>query len=116
MIPQFPDTPVTKHVVALERFNKEERWSWDDLARAVDAAGVPRETPGPWTGKALCELVGKVRRQTKWADKLESQLKAKPASEPQHQPREPIENPIVMKEIGLPFQDEDEFMPPLRKE
>jgi hypothetical protein len=49
----------------LTRLNQDEGWSWADIGRALDAAGISYETGRPWTGFLLARKVGQARAQVR---------------------------------------------------
>src|SRR6185312_9528252 len=49
----------------LTRLNQDEGWSWADIGRALDAAGIRYETGRPWTGFLLARKVGQARAQVR---------------------------------------------------
>jgi len=42
---------------------REEGWSWDDIGRAMTAAGITYATGRPWTGRQLARKAADVRAQ-----------------------------------------------------
>jgi hypothetical protein len=49
----------------LTRLNQDEGWSWADIGRALDAAGITYESGRPWTGFLLARKVGQARAQVR---------------------------------------------------
>jgi hypothetical protein len=47
----------------LTRLNQDEGWSWADIGRALDAAGITYESGRPWSGFLLARKVGQARAQ-----------------------------------------------------
>jgi hypothetical protein len=45
----------------LTRLNRDEGWSWADIGRALDVAGITYESGRPWTGFLLARKVGQAR-------------------------------------------------------
>lgn len=46
-------TWLRRHVAELTRMVRDDGWSWPDVARALDAAGITYRTGRPWTGRLL---------------------------------------------------------------
>ena len=45
----------------LSRKVRSERWSWESVARALNAAGIQYRTSRPWTGVSLLQKITSVR-------------------------------------------------------
>ena len=45
----------------LSRKVRTERWSWESVARALNAAGIQYRTSRPWTGVSLLQKITSVR-------------------------------------------------------
>src|SRR3954453_18764941 len=54
-----------RRLPVLTRLNQDEGWSWADIGRALDAAGIHYETGRPWSGFLLARKVGQARAQVR---------------------------------------------------
>jgi len=52
-----------KRLSRLTRLHEDEGWSWADIGRAMDAAGIRYETGRAWTGFLLARKVGQARAE-----------------------------------------------------
>lgn len=54
-----------KRLPLLTELHQEEGWSWADIGRALNAAGITYETGRPWTGSLLARKVDQARAQVR---------------------------------------------------
>jgi hypothetical protein len=40
---------------------RQQRWSWESIARALNVAGITYETNRPWTGRSLLRKIATIR-------------------------------------------------------
>jgi hypothetical protein len=88
----------------LTRLNQEDGWSWADIGRAMDAAGISYETGRPWTGFLLARKVGQARAQVR-------ARKAKRAEEAEAPPARRAARPARERKTRVPFPDDSEEVP-----
>ena len=50
-----------RHLTDLTTLNRNDRWSWNDLAHALNEARILYATGRPWSGRRLCDKVNRLR-------------------------------------------------------
>lgn len=54
---------IRNHVSEIIRLSQEECWSWQDLAEAMNQAGIRYSTARPWSADLLSNKVARARRE-----------------------------------------------------
>ena len=65
---------------------RQQRWSWESIARALNVAGITYETNRPWTGRSLLRKIATIR----FEGRLAQQNGVSPPAAPQ--PQGPVSN------------------------
>ena len=55
------DPWLRRHLIELTALVRDERWSWNDLARALNEARILYATGRLWSGRGLCDKVNRLR-------------------------------------------------------
>jgi len=77
---------------------RHQRWSWEAIARALNAAGITYETKRPWTGRSLLRKIAIIRFETRQVPQSGAQV---------HMPESRSLPPVT----AGPEADEPEFKP-----
>lgn len=57
---------------------RQQRWSWESIARALNVAGINYETNRPWTGRSLLRKIATIRFEVRLAQQNSASAPAAP--------------------------------------
>jgi hypothetical protein len=57
---------------------RQQRWSWESIARALNVAGITYQTKRPWTGRSLLRKIATIRFEGRLAQRNSVSLPAAP--------------------------------------
>src|ERR1019366_10803444 len=84
----------------LSRKVRTERWSWESVARALNAAGIQYRTSRPWTGVSLLQKITSVRyEELQRARRKSTDMRGTSTREPSA----PISTPPAGTEFAIPY-------------
>jgi hypothetical protein len=78
---------------------RTERWSWESVARALNAAGIQYRTSRPWTGVSLLQKITSVRYEVRKRARRKS---ADTRGTGTWEPPAPVSRPPTGAEFAIP--------------